>query len=247
MPVHHGDLRKVVEETGRQVVARCGPFGLEAFLEAWREERERQFAEEVPQFREVDLHQRLIRILARLRGMTAPGASDRWDDAAATRYSEAAEVDWAVDVYSQAFVDHVPRPPAIGPFLERMAAGYRLAILSNWPLAVTIDRFVEAAGWRRYLAAVVVSQRIGTIKPHPAIFDAAAAQVGAASSAILHVGDDWAADVVGARGAGWRVAYLHTPEGASPLPASRRDEQVQPDIELDALAELEPALAALGW
>ena len=47
---------------------------------------------------------------------------------------------------------------------------YRLAILSNWPLAATIDRYAEAAGWAPHLAAIVVSQRVGAIKPHPAIF-----------------------------------------------------------------------------
>ncbi len=87
--------------------------------------------------------------------------------------------------------------------------GYRLAILSNWPLAATIDRYVEAAGWAPHLAAVVVSQRVGTIKPHPAIFAAARTALGDPEpAAILHVGDDWAADVVGAKRAGWRAAYL---------------------------------------
>jgi len=115
-------------------------------------------------------------------------------------------------------------------------------VLSNWPLAVTIDRFVEAAGWAPYLAAVVVSQRVGTIKPHPEIFRAAAAALETEPAAILHVGDDWAADVVGAKTAGWRAAYLRAPRGASPLPASERDERAAPDLELDSLADLEPAL-----
>ena len=43
VPVRHDELRGVVEETGRRVVERCGPFGLDAFLTVWAEERERQF------------------------------------------------------------------------------------------------------------------------------------------------------------------------------------------------------------
>ena len=66
---------------------RCGPFALEAFLEAWKEERERQFAEEVPEFREVEIPQRLVRVLARLRGMAVPSRGARWDDATAATYS----------------------------------------------------------------------------------------------------------------------------------------------------------------
>ncbi len=91
---------------------------------------------------------------------------------------------------------------------------------------MTIDRYVEAAGWAPHLAAVVVSQRVGTIKPHPAIFAAAREALGEPDPrAILHVGDDWAADVVGARRAGWRAAWISSRPADSPLPGlgARRD------------------------
>jgi putative hydrolase of the HAD superfamily len=92
----------------------------------------------------------------------------------------------------------------------------------------------------------VVSQRVGTIKPHPAIFAAARAALGEPRPGeILHVGDDWAADVVGAKAAGWRAAYLHDRPGDSPLPGSERDGTVEPDLELARLADLEDALARL--
>src|SRR6185437_8522195 len=161
VPVPHAALRHVVEQTASQVCARCGPFSEATFLAVWAEERERQFAEEVPLFREVDLDQRLVRVLARMRGHPAPSREQRWDDAAAARLSDVEEIAWAVDVYSRAFVDLVPRPPAVGPMLGRLSSRYALAVLSNWPLAATIDRFVEAAGWDRWLRAVVVSQRVG--------------------------------------------------------------------------------------
>ena len=247
VPVRHESLRAVVVETARQVCERCGPFSQEKFLSIWAEERDRQFAEEVPEFREVDLDQRLIRVLARLRGYVAPPRDRRWDDVEAARLSDADEIAWAVDVYSRAFVERISAPAAVGPLLQRLAGRYRLAVLSNWPVAATIDRFVEAAGWNQWLAGVVVSQRVGTIKPHPEIFRVTAALLTAAPSEILHVGDDWAADVVGAKESGWRAAYLHTPDGASPLPASSRDDRVRADLELDALADLEAALARLGW
>ncbi len=41
VPVDRARLRGVVELTGRRVDARCGPFGLERFLAAWAEERDR--------------------------------------------------------------------------------------------------------------------------------------------------------------------------------------------------------------
>ena len=120
-------------------------------------------------------------------------------------------------------------------------------MLSNWPLATTIDRYVEAAGWSPYLRAVVVSQRVGTIKPYPAIFAAARDALGQPEPGeILHVGDDWAADVVGAKRAGWLAAYLRVRPIDSPLPGSDRDATVVADVELDAIDELEAALERLA-
>ena len=55
------------------MASRLGPFASTTSAAAWAEERERQFREEVPQFREVDLALRVVRILARLRGMPAAG------------------------------------------------------------------------------------------------------------------------------------------------------------------------------
>jgi FMN phosphatase YigB (HAD superfamily) len=200
----------------------------------------------VPQFREADLGQRLARILARLRGMSPPPPDVRWDDADVAAYSTSDEIRWAVEVYSQAFVDVLPPAPDTGRLIERLAARYRVAILSNWPLAATIDRYAVAAGWSPHLAAIVVSQRVGVVKPHPAIFAAARSALGDPDpDAILHVGDDWVADVAGARRAGWRAAYLHALPGDSPLPRSERDTSVDPDLELAALADLEPGLASL--
>jgi putative hydrolase of the HAD superfamily len=247
VPVRHEALRRVVERTAEAVCARCGPFEVPAFLAVWAQERERQFAEEVPLFREVDLDQRLIRVLARLRGLEAPPREERWDDAAAAAWSDPDEIAWSVDVYSRAFVELIEAPPAVAPLLERLSQRYRLAVLSNWPLAVTIDRFVEAAGWHRWLRAVVVSQRVGTIKPHPDIFRVTESLLAAPPAAILHVGDDWAADVVGAREAGWHAAYLRRPRGESPLPESTPDARVDADFELADLEDLEPALARAGW
>ncbi|OGO58552.1 MAG: hypothetical protein A2V85_09940 [Chloroflexi bacterium RBG_16_72_14] len=246
VPVAGPGLRGVVAATADAMAVQLGPFDREAVLHAWAEERERQFREEVPEFREVDLGQRIVRVLARLRGMAAPLPDARWDHAAAARLSTPTEVDWAIEVYSRAFVDALPPRPAVRELLARLAAGYRLGILSNWPLAATIDRYAEAAGWMPYLAAITVSQRVGVIKPHPAIFAAARAALGGpAPERILHVGDDWVADVVGGKAAGWRVAYLVARPADSPLPSSERDDGVAPDVELASLDDLERALGTL--
>ena len=243
VPVDRASLVRVVDVTGRRASAAIGPWEHDAFLRAWGEERERQFREEIPHFREVDLGQRLVRVLARLRGMPPPPADEPWDDAEAVRRSAPDEIATALDLYSLSFVEAIPPSPAIEPLLGRLAASHTLGILSNWPIALTIDRYVEAAGWAGHLRAVVVSQRVGTIKPHPAIFAAALGALGERDPAVcLHVGDDWAADVVGAVRAGWRAAHLRARPDDSPLPSSEPDGSVVPDLELDDLADLETAL-----
>jgi HAD superfamily hydrolase (TIGR01509 family) len=243
--VDRAGLRGVVATTARQLMERGAIADRDVFLGAWAEERDRQFRLDVPRLREVDLGERFVHVFARLRGAHTPGGDDEpWDEADAVSRSTADEVAWAVGVYSDAFVATMPALPDAEPTLrEATARGFRLGILSNWPHAGTIDRYLAARGWVAYLPVVVVSQRVGVIKPHPAIFAAAAEGLGFEPGLLVHVGDDWAADVVGALRAGWRAAYLRGHQDDTPLPTSDRDATAEPDLELDHLAELLPRLA----
>jgi HAD superfamily hydrolase (TIGR01509 family) len=219
--VDRPNLTAVVHETAR-VAAERGLAGDEAtFLRAWDEERARQFREDLPRQREVDIRERVIRIIARQRGMAAPPEASAWDDAAAARLVEPSEVEAVVDAYSWAFVDRMPPVGDADAVLEQLSeAGFTLGVLSNWPLAETIERYCEVRGWTRHLRTIVVSQRVGAIKPQRAIFDHARERLGAPADRILHVGDDWAADVVGAREAGWHTAYVRDRQVDTPLPTS---------------------------
>jgi HAD superfamily hydrolase (TIGR01509 family) len=254
--VDRAGLRGVVEQASEEL-ARCGLVrDRPTFLAAWAEERERQFREEVPQFREVDIAQRAVRVLARLRGMAPPPEAERWDDAAAASHVAPGEVERVVDAYSGAFIGRMSPVSDAAETLRRLASrGFALAILSNWPLALTVDRFAEAQGWVPYLRSIVVSQRVGSIKPHPSIFRAAEEALGldgVSAGQILHVGDDWAADVVGASRAGWRTAYLRNRQLDTPLPTSEpgddstRDSTVVPDLVIDELADLDARVEPLA-
>jgi putative hydrolase of the HAD superfamily len=239
VPVDRTALRAVVTRTAEAVTAEVGLGTPAAFLEAWSEERKRQFRDALPRLREVDLAERAGRVLARLRGLTAPGVDEPWDERLVSERSTPWEIERVVAIYSDAFVAVVRVPPESGLVLRELAGrGFQVAILSNWPLASTIDRVAAAAGWLPLLSGVFVSQRIGSIKPHPAIFAHAAAALGREPGEVLHVGDDWAADVEGAAAAGWRVAYLRDRQVDTPLPTSVRGDGLEPDLELDDLAEL---------
>jgi FMN phosphatase YigB (HAD superfamily) len=212
-------------------------------VRVWGEERQRQFAQDVPQGHEADMDVRVVRVLARLRGCPSPEAAGLWDDALAARFSDRREVAALLDTYATVFVQTTPVPPEIGPLLERLARRYALGILSNWPLALAVERFVEAAGWSRNLRAIVISQRVGVVKPRGEIFSVAAHALGLASGpAILHVGDDVGADVVGAQRAGWRAALVRIRPADSPLPTAGPAPDANPELAIDSVLELEAAL-----
>jgi FMN phosphatase YigB (HAD superfamily) len=69
-----------------------------------------------------------------------------------------------------------------------------------------------------------------------------------AGGRILHVGDDWAADVVGAHDAGWRIAYLRDRQGDTPLPTSQPGDhlgsgaKIVPDLVIDELSDLDASV-----
>jgi len=247
VPVGRDALRHVVELTADGVTRADPSIDRASFLAAWAEERERQFRENVPQFREVDLAERLVRVFARLRGLAPPDADGSWDQPHAATFSDPAEVDRAIDLYSLAFVDGLPPVPGVDELLRRLAHdGRGLAVLSNWPLAATIDRYAEARGWLSNLTAIVVSQRVGVIKPHATIFAAARSALGNPDPlSILHVGDDWAADVAGAAAVGWRTAWVRDRPADSPLPSSEPGDDARVDLVLDRVTDLADRLAPL--
>jgi FMN phosphatase YigB (HAD superfamily) len=220
-------------------------FHLDAieFVRVWNEERARQFAEDVPAGREADMDVRAGRVLARMRGCAAPEAAGGWGEVDIAGWSGPQEIDWILDAYASAFVRLTPVPPDIEPMLKRLADRYPLAILSNWPLALAVDRFVEAAGWSVHFSAVVVSQRVGAIKPWPAIFEECARELGIRSGRrILHIGDDLGADVAGAHGVGWHAGWVRFKPEESPLPVAPSTGDEHPDLVLGRVTDLPRAL-----
>lgn len=247
VPVDRAGLARVVARTAEAAAERAGPFAVDAFIRLWAEERTRQFAEALPLGREVDLGERVRRVIARLRGVPPPPEGGSWDEELLRRTVDPVEEAVTLEAYTAAFVALLPPRPEASAVLAALAASHRLAILSNWPLAVTIDRYVEARGWGRHLAAVVVSARVGAIKPDVRIFRAAEATLGVASTeraAVLHVGDDPVADVAGAKAAGWLAALLAGRPEDSPLPRGDGRPGLAADLELTSLDELPSLLRA---
>lgn len=86
------------------------------------------------------------------------------------------------------------------------AAGLRLGILSNWD-----DRLrplLEQLDLCRWFEVVVISCEAGCRKPDATLFRRAAEAFGFPPEQVLHVGDSWEHDVLGARDAGMQAVQV---------------------------------------
>jgi len=80
-----------------------------------------------------------------------------------------------------------------------------------------LAELVEELGQRALFAVVIDSGRVGVDKPNPRIFELAAEALGVKLSDIVHVGDAWEADVLGACAVGAQaVWYAPTDDRALP-------------------------------
>jgi HAD superfamily hydrolase (TIGR01549 family) len=88
--------------------------------------------------------------------------------------------------------------PGVPEALVRLReAGFRLVVVSN--ADGTVEEGLTRAGLRPHLHAVVDSQVVGFEKPDPRIFSHALGLFSSDPARTLHVGDMYAADIVGAR------------------------------------------------
>jgi HAD superfamily hydrolase (TIGR01509 family) len=115
------------------------------------------------------------------------------------REPTAEELAALLDVRREAFVGSIHVDPRVLALLERLTSRFALGLLSNYPSGVAIRESLEHTGIARHLRAVVVSGEVGFIKPHPLPFRTILDELGVDRSQVVHVGDNWLADVQGAK------------------------------------------------
>ena len=93
-------------------------------------------------------------------------------------------------------------------------AGATVVLTSNTlatPMSVS-ELILEEHGLHGIFEDTVFSSDIGVAKPRPEIFHAVAHRSGTTTGRIVHVGNDWRTDVLGALGAGCRALYFNPRE-----------------------------------
>jgi HAD superfamily hydrolase (TIGR01509 family) len=123
--------------------------------------------------------------------------------------------------------------PDVPPTLNALrAAGLRLAIVSNWDDSLTSH--CDDLGLTPFFETIVGSLAVGYEKPDPRIFQAALDRLGLSAHQVIHVGDIYPSDVVGARRA-----------GITPVLIDRYDLQPEADcLRVHSLTDIVPLVSA---
>jgi putative hydrolase of the HAD superfamily len=124
----------------------------------------------------------------------------------------------------------------VEPVLQRWKTRYRLVAVTNG------NADVDRIGIARYFDVTVAAHEIGFGKPDPRIFRHACVRLGLAPSRVLHVGDDLALDVLGARSAGLHAAWIRRPD-LSPRELEQARAAGSTEFVFTGLGALERALA----
>jgi putative hydrolase of the HAD superfamily len=82
-----------------------------------------------------------------------------------------------------------------------------LGVVSNW--STDLPALLDEWGLAPFFTTIVVSDVVGSHKPQPQMFRIALERLDVPPGAALHVGDDYDADVQGARAAGITPVYLN--------------------------------------
>ncbi|MDH3943757.1 MAG: HAD family hydrolase [Anaerolineae bacterium] len=127
--------------------------------------------------------------------------------------------------------DDIVLPEARKALDDLHEAGYTLAVVTN--RNEPVQEYVEELGLGSYFDFTLAGGEINSWKPKPGIFQAALQRAGASPDEAVYVGDNYYADIIGARNAGIHPILLdphnHFPEADCPV--------------IHSLAELQSVLA----
>ena len=116
-------------------------------------------------------------------------------------------VEWLWQEQPRANLWRRPIPGMVALARELAARGARVAVLSN--SEGRLAELLTEIGLADAFEVIIDSGRLGFEKPDRRIFDHTLAALGVAPGEVspVHIGDSYAADIVGALGAGWRALW----------------------------------------
>ena len=135
-----------------------------------------------------------------------------------------------------AFISSVSLPDGVLDLLESLKQRYRLALLSNYPCGQSIRDSLDNIGLTPMFEAVVVSGDVGYVKPHSRPFEVLLNKMGVPTSECVLIGDNWLADIQGAKQMGMQAVF--TTQYESPEYLKPREGDHEPDAQITHIDQL---------
>lgn len=120
--------------------------------------------------------------------------------------------DALIEVLAVDYIEHLPLNNFLfeGAFeiLEHLKPNYKLHIITNGFNEVQYKK-IKNAGLQNYFDKIITSEEVGVKKPNPIIFEHALKETKAVASESIMIGDNWEADIMGAKNVGFDVIYCN--------------------------------------
>jgi 2-haloalkanoic acid dehalogenase type II len=162
-----------------------------------------------------------------------------WKDFGITK-SEA-EADLFQETYNRTFEHTLFAYPGTVEMLETLAKRYRMGIVTNGSPDLQW-RKLEITGLARFFpeSAVIISERVGLAKPHPSVYQAACDALEVRPEDALMIGDNYRADVLGAKEFGMDAIWYVPDEGMEAVAGAERALRT-PEQVVEQIARMEQA------
>ena len=109
---------------------------------------------------------------------------------------------WLLEADFRAYDDAAPT------LNELKSAGFKLIVISNVSSSKNLKTYLRKAGIPNHFEAIIASGDVGYEKPNPEIFKIASKISNTPLKSILHIGDKYEEDYVGASAAGLKALQL---------------------------------------
>ncbi|NNC87737.1 MAG: HAD family hydrolase [Akkermansiaceae bacterium] len=108
----------------------------------------------------------------------------------------------------RAFLDGMEVAEGVLALLRRLSEHYRLALLSNYPCGRSIRDGLAKLGLAEFFEVIVISGEVGFVKPHRRPYEIMLEGLQLDAEECVYIGDNWLADVQGAKGIGMSAIYI---------------------------------------
>lgn len=198
------------------------------FKETYSRTRDKQRLISQKTLKEIDLEERFCKVLEKF-GYSCQPEND--------------VIIKAIDLYISVFFSGAELHPGLKDLLHDLKTVYnlKLGIISNFPRSKDLLKSLKKFKIIDFFDTITISADVGWIKPHEAIFKKAISDLKIPTNATIFVGDNFYADIYGAKKIGMKAAYLKTDE--SPQNSHLANEYtVKPDWVIKSLNELRSIL-----